>query len=206
MIVLSPHLDDAVWSCHGLLEGATVVTICAGIPSASTPPTQFDKRAGFRSAANAMRARRREDEAAAVLAGFTVRHLNYLDHGYGVEQDMVSAVEEALADVGEGEPVIGPLGLRHPDHQRIAYAFAAVAHRDRLNAWLYEELPYAYVWPENLAPALRALLLGEYTVTRCSVPEKADAVNAYRSQTTGAHMDAILAPERYHPLREGATL
>lgn len=205
-VVISPHIDDAVWSAHGLLHGATVITICAGIPPAGTPPTQFDTNAGFTSAAAAMRARRAEDHAAAAIAGFTVRHLNCLLCNYAAEQPLVTAVADALEGVDKHEFVAGPLGLRHPDHIVIAAAFAIVARDRDLNAWVYEELPYAYTHPEDLANALRAAQCPEHTITRRSAISKATAVDAYVSQTTGAHMDAILAPERYHPLNGQTSL
>jgi LmbE family N-acetylglucosaminyl deacetylase len=184
-----------VWSCHELLAGATVVTICAGIPPEGTPPTQFDTRAGFPTAAAAVHARRAEDVAAARRVGFTPRHLDCLDGGHG-GGDIEAVVQEALADVLPSEIVVGPAGLRHPDHVAVASAFRQVVTERDLAAWVYEDLPYAYVWPETLAPALTGL--GERTITRLSSPAKRAAVDEYRSQTTGAHMDAILAPERYH--------
>jgi LmbE family N-acetylglucosaminyl deacetylase len=50
LLVISPHLDDAVFSCGQLLEvhpGATVVTIFAGRPPPGTPLTDWDSAAGF---------------------------------------------------------------------------------------------------------------------------------------------------------------
>lgn len=204
MIVLSPHLDDAVWSAHGLLEGATVVTICAGIPPEDAGPTQFDVRAGFQSGADAVRARRAEDLAAAARVGYTAVHLDVLDSGYGGGDIAVAAA--GVLERAAGHTVVGPVGLRHPDHHAVASAFRTVARALDLHAWMYEDLPYAYVWPENLAPALTLAEIGEVTITRLSAPAKRDAVEEYQSQTKGAHMDAILAPERYHLLNGTVSL
>lgn len=203
MIVISPHLDDAVWSCMGILaeHRATVVTICAGIPPKKTPPSMFDERAGFATAQLAMKARRQEDINACRKLDAKTVHLSCLDCAYGDvdDKEIRAAVEKALAKA-DG-PVIGPLGLRHPDHQRVATAFRRTARNNGLDAWVYEDLPYAYTWPEFLAPALMLAKCGEQTVTRRTDLSKRDAVETYRSQVNGStHMDAILAPERYHHL------
>jgi LmbE family N-acetylglucosaminyl deacetylase len=199
VILISPHLDDGVFSCFEMLrQGATLVTICAGIPSEDTPPSQFDQRAGFTSAADAMHARRLEDLAAAEVVGFKAIHLDYLDTSYG-GNDLAGGVEEAFALASRRETIYGPLGLRHPDHQTIASAFRSQSRKHYGEAWVYEELPYAYVWPEYLGPALKLTDVGP-TVTRVCHESKREAVDAYVSQTKGAHMDAILAPERCHML------
>lgn len=198
MIVLSPHLDDAVFSCSQILKGARVVTICAGIPPADCPPTIFDERGGFATARDAMEARRAEDRAAAEQLGFDAIHLDLLDCNYG-ESDLFQGVEKALDLAESGESVYGPLGLRHPDHQVIGSAFRSLARTRDVDAWVYEELPYAYAWPEYLGPALTVAHLTGPTVTRISRESKRDAVQTYASQVSPeTHMDAILAPERYH--------
>lgn len=179
---------------------AKVVTICAGVPPEDTPPSEFDARAGFTSAAEAVRTRREEDLAAARRLGHTAEHLDCLDAIYG-DGPISVAVGDALVDkVGEGEKVVGPLGLRHPDHVEVALALRHYADLFGFDAWAYEDLPYAYVWPETLAPALERMRCGEVTITRLSPEGKREAVEEYRSQTGGCHMDAILAPERYHRL------
>lgn len=197
-VIISPHLDDAVFSCAGELSGATVVTICAGVPPEDTPPSDFDRRAGFRSAREAMRARREEDHDAAAVLGFTPRHMDQLDHAYG-GGDLVGAVGSALAGLDAGADVYGPLGLRHPDHKLIAAAFRTIARTRHLSAWVYEDQPYAYVWPEDLEGAIAHV--DTIAFTRPSPPDKREAVDAYRSQIgPQTHMAAIMAPERIHPL------
>jgi LmbE family N-acetylglucosaminyl deacetylase len=66
LLLLSPHLDDAVFSCAGLLdrpEPVDVLTVFAGAPE---PPRQgwWDQWCGFTSSVESMAARQREDEAA----------------------------------------------------------------------------------------------------------------------------------------------
>lgn len=207
MIVFAPHLDDAVWSASNLLgPGVTVVTVCAGIPPQGTPATQFDTRAGFPTGDAAVRARRAEDEAAAAQLGYEPVHLDCLDAGYPGGPSIAVAVATVLKDADADEVIVGPLGLRHPDHVAVAMAVREEVRVRNLQAWSYEEQPYAYVWPADLAPALARMGLGEETITRPSRPEKAAAVAAYVSQVKGAHIDAILAPERYHRLNGTAGL
>jgi LmbE family N-acetylglucosaminyl deacetylase len=67
MAVISPHLDDGVFSCGDLLAshpGAAVVTVFAGGPSSSTDIKPWDAAAGFHPGDNVMAARRAEDQTA----------------------------------------------------------------------------------------------------------------------------------------------
>jgi LmbE family N-acetylglucosaminyl deacetylase len=201
--VISPHLDDGAWSAAGILErhDAVLVTICAGVPPPGLTGTQFDQRAGFDEAHDAMIARRREDVAATEVLGCRAVHRDLLDVGYALAEPLEEAVaKEVLTARENGEVVVGPLGLRHPDHQTIATAFRRAAREWAKDAWIYEDLPYAYAWPEYLAPALHLAACGEETVTRPSRNGKERAIDCYHSQIRGAHRDAIMAPERYHRL------
>lgn len=187
MIVISPHLDDAVWSASAILEGATVVTICAGIPPEGMPPSEFDQRAGFKSAADAIHWRRREDHAAAAIGGFKVEHMGCLDNAYARKPQLIEDVTELICmwALHRGEQIVGPVGLRHPDHRRIASVLPDVA-------WRYEELPYAYVWPEEH---------GVNGTLECSngADWKEAAVWCYRSQINPTtHLKEILSKERLH--------
>jgi LmbE family N-acetylglucosaminyl deacetylase len=193
LTVISPHLDDAAFSCATLLEGATVVTICAGVPSEGTPPTQFDVRAGFADGHEAMTERRKEDQVAAAIAGFHPVHLNHLDVMYGVT-DYSAAIEEALEYV-DGGPVYGPLGLRHPDHQAISFAFRYWARQKKIDAWLYAELPYFYTSAPHVVPAFRIAHPSGPTILRPSPESKRALLNAYASQIRGAHIDEIMSME-----------
>src|SRR5919109_876181 len=65
-VVLSPHLDDAVFSCWHIVgeEKARVVTVFAGIPPAGTPLPRWDEMTGATDPATRVRERIAEDEAA----------------------------------------------------------------------------------------------------------------------------------------------
>lgn len=201
MIVLSTHLDDGVFSCYEMLRqgDATLITVCAGIPAEDVPPSPFDSRGRFRSGADAVRARRAEDHTAAELVGCEVRHLDCLDRCYSHTEDIAGAVTEALFDVGDDEPVFGPLGVYHPDHRAVARQFRAVALERGLNAWLYEDQPYAKLHPDEAKAA--AVGCRTPSVKMRPSPGKEAAVRAYRSQIGGwSHMAEILGEETYHRL------
>ena len=69
LLVISPHLDDVVISCGGLLlahPGATVATLFAASPPVYTDPlNEHDTACGFQPGDDTMATRRVEDERAA---------------------------------------------------------------------------------------------------------------------------------------------
>jgi LmbE family N-acetylglucosaminyl deacetylase len=86
-VYLSPHLDDAVLSCGGLLarhvhDGLQplVVTCCAGLPD-DQPLSPFAARQhrGWGEPEDPVSLRRREDAAALTDLGVEYQHWNYLD-------------------------------------------------------------------------------------------------------------------------------
>lgn len=199
MIIISPHLDDAVFSCGALLglRGGTIVTICAGVPPAGTPPSWVDERAGFTNAAEAMEHRREEDRAAAEWLGVGVRHLDYLDCAYAHGQSFDDAIEEALEGVKPGARVLSPLGLVHPDHEATAVAFGRHAHR--FDSWLYQELPYAVGWPEQVSPAIARRGCAPRAATVACSAEKRAAMERYPTQLIDTDLSRYHGLERYHP-------
>lgn len=80
-LLLSPHLDDAVFSASYILDlpFAEVWTVFAGIPEDDVK-TEWDERCGYTSGASLMRDRRQEDAAA--LRDCTFRQLGLLERAY----------------------------------------------------------------------------------------------------------------------------
>jgi LmbE family N-acetylglucosaminyl deacetylase len=70
-VIVSPHLDDAVFGCGSLIAahpGATVVTVFAGVPPHGAAASDWDhRRCGFASATRAVTRRREEDRVALSL-------------------------------------------------------------------------------------------------------------------------------------------
>ena len=71
IVVVSPHLDDAVLGCGRFLSahpGATVVTVFAGNPPKYPEPMRmWDVQSGFAPGDDVMETRRNEDDAALAL-------------------------------------------------------------------------------------------------------------------------------------------
>jgi len=197
MVILSPHLDDAVFSCGGLLAarpGATVVTVFAGLPADDVPLTDWDARCGFESARQAMTARREEDARALAALGATPHWLDFLDAQYS-RSPSPHELGEALLDTLrtlDDAPVILPMGLFHSDHLLVHEA-ALWALRRVLVDWpvlLYEDVPYRRL--EGLLQQRLQTLAGLGLVATPSDmaipvadPLKAHAVSEYVSQVRG---------------------
>jgi LmbE family N-acetylglucosaminyl deacetylase len=214
--VLSPHLDDGAYSLGAAISesirgGAHVslVTIFAGDPNSDRPPSPWDQRLGFRSAAEAARARRKEDGRACELLGAVPVWLPFDDH-YGRPSDdgeVWAAIEQA---VGGAETVLVPgFPLDHEDHLRVA-RMALTNGLPTSEIGLYVEQPYAAVHggpPE--VPAWLALLVGAepgWQAVRARPRarlRKARAWRAYRSQFQHFGYRSLVNVLRYEARRGG---
>lgn len=199
LVVISPHLDDAVFSCGTLIAAQAVarqrpliVTVCAGVPDGDFV-TQLDQAAGFATSREAVLRRREEDLEAAAILGADVRHLDVLDGQYDRDDplDRRNAIRAALDTVETLGPfeVLAPVGIRHADHGLVAAACADFAD------WLYEELPYRVLWPDmrpDGLPEEPALHLPTSNL-------KERAIACYRSQLGDGPAGIELRQfERYH--------
>ncbi|NUT78718.1 PIG-L family deacetylase [Pseudomonas sp. C1C7] len=223
--VVSPHLDDAVFSCGCLLAespDALVITVFAGVPDPEVATTAWDAATGFNSANQAVLARRDEDTEAMRRLGTIGIRLSFWDGQYGrtyQTSDLVPALEAILEQ--RGGTVVLPMGLLHPDHLLTSNACLAVREAflrsqeyaeddaiDHPNKWLvYEEAVYRQV-PGLVLTRLAAckqagLRMRPVEFATSSLKKKAHAVGAYRSQLAqfGAAKRAdMFALERYWQL------
>lgn len=207
LLVVSPHLDDAVLSAGQLLAahpGAVVVTVFAGVPGAGLTG-DFDQSIGFADGGSAMRARRDEDAAALALLGAVPVHLGHLDRQYRKCRD--PGLDDAiLADltklVAEHRPaaVLGPVGLVHADHLRVGRIWPSVPAWDA-DQIAYEELPYRVRYPVRAVDAARAFAAAHAAVESprrdADVGRKAQAILCYRSQLAAINPLECLVPERF---------
>ena len=121
IIVISPHLDDAVFSCGNLIaacDDAMVVTVFAGEPAPALGAPEWDLAAGFSSGAQAVRARRQEDGRALRLLGAEPVWLDFLDGQYGERRNAVDIAVRlgSLLSLQKRATIVAPMGVYHPDH------------------------------------------------------------------------------------------
>lgn len=222
VLVISPHLDDAVLGCGDLLAtrpGATVVTVCAGTPRRSHPLTEWDAACGFASAQQATAIRRTEDRSALAALSAQAQWLEYLDDQYGggapdarwlaaVARDLRRAIR---AD--DPEVVLCPLGLFHHDHERVHAAARLVLAREPHRAWyayedaLYRRIPGLVQQRLVELAAHNIVATPDHSVTSPITARarstKRRAIRCYASQLRGlgtpgrpGYLDA-LSPEAY---------
>lgn len=149
ILVVSPHLDDAVFGCGELLSacpGAVVVTVFAGAPAAGDPLTEWDRAAGFVEGDDVIAARRTEDKAALDCLDAVPVWLEFRDSQYREQPLAATAIAAALAAALARYPVdtvVIPLGLFHSDHQLVHAAALELCRGRSEPAWLgYEDVFY----------------------------------------------------------------
>ncbi|OZI43606.1 hypothetical protein CEK29_10680 [Bordetella genomosp. 5] len=146
VVVISPHYDDALFSCGAALSGfpgATVLTVYSAVPPAGTPPTDWDGRCGFLDPQQAMAVRRAEDGRALALLQAQGRALDMLDPRYGGAgaAPRLRGVLAAALTLLRPQLVLLPLGLAHADQGDVGDAVLAVMPLFAGVQWLaYEEL------------------------------------------------------------------
>lgn len=218
LVVISPHLDDAVLSCAGLLAarpGSTVVTVFTARAPLQHPLTDWDRSCGFDNADAAMTCRLAEDREALGIMGAEGRALGFLDCQYTATADQdAPLITERLFHVLAGlapASVAMPLGVFHCDHERVSDA--ALKIRDALPgvAWFgYEDVPHCQR-PGVVQARLSQLHARGVTATpvRLAVDaaSKARAIAAYASQLKGLESTALelAVHETYWRLTGGTT-
>jgi LmbE family N-acetylglucosaminyl deacetylase len=151
VVVLSPHLDDAVLSLGASIASSTrhgatirVVTVFGNDPATTRLPSSWDLRCGFTSASESARGRRSEDLAACERIGATPVWLAYPDVDYdeGRDADRIgAAIDEAIA--GADAVLVPGSPLVHPDHRQLTEI--ALARRPRgMRFGLFAEQPYVF--------------------------------------------------------------
>jgi LmbE family N-acetylglucosaminyl deacetylase len=208
VLVVSPHLDDAVFSCGQLLAarpGSVVVTVCTGLPGVDQPHTEWDTESGFSSAREAVGARRTEDARAMELVGASRVGLDLLDGQYVLPTDHEERMQRALDDAIGDRPSLAlfvPLGIRHPDHQLVGRLARDVARAQARPAILYEELPYRVEEPDEHLAALDRVHDEGWLLEHCDLAlgpleVKDAAIDCYVSQARLFERTHLMAEERY---------
>jgi len=221
VVIVSPHLDDAVLGCGNFMAahpGAYVVTVFAGNPPAypTDPMRKWDVQSGFAPGDDVMETRRHEDDAALAVLGATPVHLEFVEHTYNPGDRPVAP--EVLVDALAPAPatlnptlVLAPFGLANPDHD-VTHRACMLA-RERLGAdvafWLYEDNGYKHI-PGMLAWRVSSLFRRKVWPTPVCPPtdpsetRKQEAIACYPTQLLALEDDwaigaklAAPAPEQF---------
>jgi LmbE family N-acetylglucosaminyl deacetylase len=144
VVVVSPHLDDAVLSLGSTIArltaaGADVraVTVFAGDPESEAPADEWGRRCGFATRGEEARGRREEDRRACAVVSASPEWLAF-------EPDAVDDdVRRALADALRGAELVLTPGwpCSHPDHVRASRLVLDLRAGEPLG--LYVDQPYA---------------------------------------------------------------
>jgi LmbE family N-acetylglucosaminyl deacetylase/SAM-dependent methyltransferase len=153
--VISPHLDDATFSVGSGMaamarQGIVVqlITVLAGDRGRESPAGPWDLDTGFRTSAEATRARQEEDRRACEILGVTPLWLPYNDEQYprGSDHEIAERLGEALevADV----VLVPGFPLRHLDHAWVTELTLSL-DLSNVRVGLYAEQPYmeGQGWP-----------------------------------------------------------
>lgn len=143
MIILSTHLDDAVFSCYSLLTPqTTVLTVFAGVPPPGTLGSWDAQDPSVDDSHTRMLQRREEDRQALARSGAQALHLDLLESQYAHvcqpadQKTIVSAIAPVLSRTDQ---VVAPAGFGNPEH---AFVRDAVL-RLRPACDFYADLPFA---------------------------------------------------------------
>ncbi len=150
IVVLSPHLDDAIMSMAGTIYrlgvlgiATRIVTLFGGDPAFTGPPSAWDSKRGLATAGEAFHARREEDRAAVAVLGTDAVCLPYSDSAYVAARDPDAIWGSLQPHLADAEAVVMPgWPLAHPDHE-----FTTKLALDRLDGnvpvLFYAEQPYS---------------------------------------------------------------
>lgn len=211
-IYLSPHFDDAAYSCGGLIweqahsgDRIEIWTLCAGDP----PPGPLSLYAEaihqrWQTGTQAVAARRQEDEAACRILGGESRRFSLPDCIYRrlpsgeplifkdddlftpLRPEETGLVEWLSGKLGRSLPpeaaLVAPLSLGGHMDHRLA---RAAAERQTNPLYFYADFPYVVMQPVDLSAWIHASWYEMLrTISRPGLAAWQDAVAAYVSQSS----------------------
>jgi LmbE family N-acetylglucosaminyl deacetylase len=189
IVVISPHPDDAVLSLGATIASTTraghsvrVITVFAGDESATGEAGPWDSKSGFRTAAEAARARALEDDEACRIVGAEPVRLPYLDKDYERALDDEEILRATVDAVAESDVVLIPaFPLTNEDHAWLSTLLLARLQVDARIA-LYAEQPYA-AWANEVPRAAQPERAWQAVKAPASAQVvKLRACRAYKSQ------------------------
>jgi LmbE family N-acetylglucosaminyl deacetylase len=147
VIVISPHFDDAVLSAWTYLQSkeVSILTICAGVPSAEVCVSSADLNCGFTSGREAALERIHEDVRVCNGLGIVPIHLDELDYPYSGDKDKTKLGKKLSPHIYPDNTIFVPLGIgRHPDHVATRDSVIQMyKNNNSFQLFFYADFPYA---------------------------------------------------------------
>ncbi len=164
VVVISPHLDDAVLSAWVVLRSsapARVISCFAGVPPGSAAGS-WDAATGGDTGPASMARRRAEDVRALRRTATEVVHLDLLDSQYRTPSDSEGLVDTLVTLLGphleDAREVWLPAAVGgHEDHELTTRASLIATGGRPCRRFLYADLPYAGqpAWPATVTGGVR---------------------------------------------------
>ncbi len=206
MIVVTPHLGDAVLGCAGLVAahpGAVVISVFAGIPQNAYIVRDWDAACGFSSPRQAVSARRREDRAALALLDAEPCWLAFPDSQYRRSATLDEIALRLARALRRHRPdaVAIPLGRLPGDHALAHEAAVRLMKHFKCDWLAYDDAP-PFAQGCDIQPRLAHFKAEPLHVEPQDYPKRR-AAECYESLArgfvnAGRELGAWLAaPERY---------
>jgi LmbE family N-acetylglucosaminyl deacetylase len=219
-LVISPHLDDAVFSCGQLIKsrpGSTILTVLAGFPPGAHAGWS-GRTTGLPFAKDANDKRRDEDQRAAHLLGARTTWMDLLAQEYGLSADpteRLQGIQEAVATAvaaAKARTIFFPLGVTHLDHIAVSDAVLVAVLGLDVESYIYMDMPYGQARPRRVRRRLRHIRrqcdLEPLAPFLGDLETKAEAVKSYSSQFEelqqgfGRYFTRVFSePEKYWRIR-----
>ena len=215
-IYLSPHFDDAVLSCGGLIWEQThsgiaveIWTVCAGIPPVG-PISDFAQKMhkvwGTGTAPETVELRRIEDQNAGRRVGATVQPLSIVDAIYrrsdtgslfypedvfvepNPKETRLAAemLQQFGAQLNQYDTLVCPLAVGGHVDHRITRIAAEMLNRP---LWYYADIPYTLNYPDTLAPAIDSMTSKTFFISAKGLHAWQDSIAAHASQISSLFTD-----------------
>jgi LmbE family N-acetylglucosaminyl deacetylase len=222
LFIVSPHFDDAVFSCGELLAAHPDAVVCTvfAAPPQQEMRTEWDEKSGFATAHQAVHERTIEDNQALDTLDAIPLRLPFRDSQYADSPSiskLAAALEETIYRT-TANTLLMPLGLHHDDHVRVFEACCEILPRLSHLEWFgYEEAIHrrtcgvvqarlADLAQRGIDATPASPSVGHTIDVARRARLKREAVNAYASQLrafgTGNYED-VFAAERYWHLSMG---
>lgn len=202
LLVVSPHLDDAVFSCGELIarhSSALVVTVFSAAPAGFDQLTDWDAASGFLGAEEAVSLRKQEDYAALHLLSALPQWLDFFDSQYQATPSVLavaSALQETIQN-NQPDTIVFPAGLFHSDHLLVHQAVLSLRRDHPEKNWvIYEDALYRRL---TGAVQRRLVELSQARIDATPMTVCDDASQHMKRQAVHCYASQLQALSRIHP-------